>query len=174
MPKATVREGSDLYPLPEQTVFDAQLLSCTQETVTFTYRNGPNAGQPGSFDKWEWTFVITTPGEYNNIEIKGSTEPKITDANENDGFLALARVYVEALLGRPIQLGEEIDTDDLLGLPCKLTARHEEPRPRKKGDGYWYNVAVDEVYPAGGAPAAAGVAPAADPWAAPAVDEPPF
>ena len=176
MPRATVGDAPDLYPLPEQTVFDGQLLSCEQINVPFTYKQGPKTGQKGSFDKWEWVFAVTTPG-YDDLEVKLSTEPRITDASETDGFLSLARPAVEALLGRPIAVGEEVDTDDLLALPCKFTVRHEPPRARKQGDGFWYNVAVDEVFAAGDANAASspasGAAPG-DPWAAAGNDEPPF
>jgi hypothetical protein len=182
MPRATVGDAPDLYPLPEQTVFDGQLLACEAINVPFTYKKGPREGQPGSFDKWEWTFVVNAPGqEYDGLEVKGSTEPRITDATETDGFLMLARPWVEALLGRPIQVGEDVDTDDLLALPCKFTVRHEPKRARKQGDGFWYNVAVDEVFAAGDAspelsPRAAATVAAGgpDPWAAPGYDEPPF
>lgn len=190
MPRATVTEGGDLYPLPEQMIFDGQLLSCDHVDVPFTYKRGDKAGQKGTFPKWEWTWVVTNSGEYHGVEVKGSTEPKVTDASDTD-FLPLARPVIEALLGRPIALGEDVDTDDLLGLPAKFTVTHQKPRERKNGDGFWYNVEVSEVFPASGAPAgvaASASVPQADPWAAvtpgaqvpagaagvPAYDEPPF
>lgn len=167
-------EAPDLYPLPEQTVFDAALLSCTEEHIPFTYKNGPKAGTPGTFAKWEWTFIVTSPQqEFNEIEVKGSTEPRITDATDSD-FLPLARPYVEALLGRALQVGEDVDTDDLLGLPCKITVRHEKPRPRKQGDGFWYNVSIDEIFPAAGTPQPSPPQQQHDPWAPSSSDEPPF
>jgi hypothetical protein len=176
MPRSTVTDAPDLYPLPEQTVFDGQLLSCEQVDVPFTYKRGDKAGQQGHFSKWEWTFAVTTPG-YDDLEVKIGTEPRITDASESD-FLPLAKPVVEALLGRAIAVGEEVDTDDLLALPCRFTVRHEPPRARKQGDGFWYNVAVDEVFAAGDTNAAssrpASGAQAGDPWAATGNDEPPF
>lgn len=168
MPKSAVNEVTedDLYPLPKGVVFTGTLASCEQVPVTFKYRQGPKAGQDGGFDKWEWTLVVTGPAEYVNTEVRGTSEPKITNASESS-FLPLARPYVEALLGRTLEIGEEIDTDDLLGLSCQFTVRHLEPRPRKNGDGHWFNVEVDEIFPASGAavPGSTGV---------PAYDEPPF
>lgn len=180
MPRSTVAEAT-LYPLPEQVVFDATLLACEEVSVPFIYKSGKHAGEPGEFQKWEWTFLITSDNrEYDGVEAKGSTEPKITDANENDGFLSLARPWVEALKGRELEVGEDVDTDDLLALPCKLTVRHDAPRARKTGDGFWYNVSVDEVFSADSTQTPRAPAPAAegDPWAAAAAgveySEPPF
>lgn len=178
--KSTVKEGDDLYPLPEGQTFDGQLIKCEQVDVPFTYKKGDKAGTQGSFQKWEWTLVVMGPSEFESIEVRGSTEPKITDAADSD-FLPLARPYVEAFLARPINLGEEIDTDDLIGLWCKFSVRHQEPRARKQGDGFWYNVEVDEVFPyhpTNGAVAQQQpvIEPSAiqQPVAVPAYDEPPF
>jgi len=131
------------YPLPEGVLLDAQLLSCVQERGDYT-----KDGKARSFNKWNWTFLIVG-GEFDGQELVGGTEPKITNASESS-FLPLARPYVESLLGRELELGEEIDTDDLIGLTVKLTVRHMEPRPRKNGDGFWFNVEVNEVFPSFG------------------------
>ena len=146
MPRATAQEvtEADFYPLPEGPLFTAQLISCVEDPVNFTYKKGPKAGQPGGFMKWKWTFVIVE-GEHLGTELTGSSEPKITSAVDAD-FLPLARPYVEGLLGRPIEIGEEIDTDDLVGLTCQVSVRHLPKRPRKDGDGYWYNVEIAEVF----------------------------
>ena len=70
---------------------------------------------------------------------------------------------MEALLGRALTLGEEVDTDDLIGLAGVGTVEHLPARPKKDGSGNWFNVALDELFPAG----SMGVnAPGADPWAA--------
>lgn len=171
MPKSTVQEDSGPYPLPKDEVFQAVLTACEAVTIPYKIKQGPNAGKDSSFSKWEWTFLITGPAEYANVEIKLGTEPKITDASEA-AFLPLARPVVEALLGRSLELYEEVDTDMLLGLACQVTAKHLEPRPRKNGDGHWFNVEVDEVFPAH-AVAQAAQAPAQAPQA-PSYDEPPF
>lgn len=141
--RSTVVEGSP-YPLPEETVFNGTLIRCEQVNVAYTKKGGESS----NFDKWEWTFLVTDPPEYSDIEVKGGTEPKITDATDPSGFLALARPYVEALLGRSLAVGEDIDTDDLIGLGAQFTVRHQEPRARKNGDGFWFNVELNEVFPA--------------------------
>lgn len=181
MPKSTVTERTldDLYPLPQGEVFDGQLIKCEQVSVPFTYKSGDRKGQQGSFDKWEWTLVVMAPDSFAGTEVRGSTEPRITDAADSE-FLPLARPYVEAFLARALQVGEEIDTDDLIGLWCKFSVRHQEPRARKNGDGFWYNVEVDEVFPYhptnGGNPSGAPIEPTSVTPApqAPSYDEPPF
>lgn len=147
MPKSVVREfdPSTLYSLPEGVFFPAELIKCTQEYVE-------KAKTP--FHKWEWTFRITD-GEMAGIELNTSTEPEVTDAVDAY-FLPLARPLVEALLGRKLDLYEEVDTDDLIMLPCMISARHDEPRERRTGDGYWYNCSLAEIYPYGQAPTSQG------------------
>jgi hypothetical protein len=177
MPKSTVGDAPDLYPLPEGQTFDGQLVKCEEVEVPFTYRKGDKAGQKGSFKKWEWTLVVTT-GEFMNIEVRGSTEPRITDATDSE-FQPLAKPDVEAFLARSIGIGEEIDTDELIGLWCKFSVRHQEPRARKGGDGFWYNVEVDEVFPYHATNGAAAAQPALEGTVVgaagvPAYDEPPF
>lgn len=189
MPKSQVTEfdPNDLYPAPEDVALPIELVSCKAVTVEFTYRQGKRAGEKGSFLKWEWEFRVVD-GAYAGVNFRGSTEPKITNATETD-FLPPALPIVEALLGRSLQVGEEIDTDDLVGLKAQASVRHQKPSPRKNGDGFWYNVELNEIFPAeassanGASPVPAGADPWAgaaqnvqDPWAsaAPSYNEPPF
>lgn len=165
MPKAAVSEfdPNDLYPVPENTLVPVQLQGCEQVIINFTKKDG----KPGSMVKWEWTFLVYD-GDYAGTTLRGTTEPKITNAAERT-FLPLARPYVEALLGRDLELGEEVDTDLLIGYKAMATVRHLEPRARKNGDGFWYNVEVDEVFPGYGENVTGAATPAAapDPWATP-------
>ena len=156
MPKSTVEQfdPSQLYPIPENVPVPVVLQACEQENVTFTYRQGKKAGQEGGFLKWKWTFLVDS-GKYAGVQFDGSTEPKVTDSTQQE-FLPLARPLVEALLGRPLQIGEEVDTDLLVGLHAVATVRHQDPRPRKNGDGFWYNVELNEIFPATGAYAPQG------------------
>lgn len=157
MPKSVVAEESP-YPIPLDTLVPLKLESVELVKIDYTVKSGRNAGKPAVFVKWEWTFGVTD-GEYAGLTIRGNSEPKITSQDEPSGSLHLARPWVEALLGRPIELGEEIDTDDLIGLPAVGTVEHLPPRPKKDGSGNWFNVGVDELFPAsmgtgGGTPAA--------------------
>lgn len=152
MPKATVREESE-YPLPDQTVFPARLDKVTEKTITFTYKpthaavtsGRAKAGDEGSFTKWQWEFAITD-GDYAGMTAYGDTPGKLTNREDD-----VVRQWSETLLGRELQIGEELDTDLLIGLPCSVTVRHEAPVPRRDGTGNFYPCPVDEVFPADGA-----------------------
>ena len=77
-----------------------------------------------------------------------------------------------------MDLGEEVDTDDLIGLSGQGTVRHLEPRAKKDGEGFWFNVELDELFPAamGDRSHWPTPTPSADPWAyaGGASEEPPF
>jgi hypothetical protein len=66
----------------------------------------------------------------------GTTSPKF-------GAGAKARAWVEALLNRPLAPGEELDSDELVGLPCYVTVRE-----RTTADGTTLP-AVEQVSPVG-------------------------
>jgi hypothetical protein len=171
--KSTVVEASN-YPIPEDTLVPLKLESVTLVEIPFVYKKGPKLGQNGTFVKWEWELVVTS-GEYAGLNVRGNTEPRITSNDQASGDLALARPWVEALLGRSLELGEEVDTDDLIGLPGQGTVRHLEPRIKKEG-GFWFNCELDELFPAGMGDRANFPTPvaAADPWAMATTGAPPY
>lgn len=144
MPRSTMREDS-LYPLPENQLFPAELTSVTVRTINFVHKKGDKAGMADSFDKWVWEFRITN-GEYQGLKVRGETEPELTTLTEQRGISKPVRPWAETLLGREIQVGEELDTDVLLGLPCQITVTHMEPRPKADG-GFWYDCPVEDVLP---------------------------
>lgn len=166
MPKSTVQD-EDAYPLPEDTLFDARLDSVELRTVVFEYKahhksvqSGKNTvGEKGEIRRWKWTFAILSPDQYVGLKVEGETEPKISMAAGDQ-----ARNWYETLLDTQVGLGDDIDTDLALGLPCQLTVRHEDPRPRREG-GMFYACAVDDVFPPTSRPARAMAATS---------DEPPF
>lgn len=146
MPKATKVE-EDEYRLPSDTLFPAVLDRVSIRTIEYTLkkdRGTKKAGEKDSFDKWVWEFRITD-GAYKGDTAYGETEDRLTNREDN-----LVRQWGETLLGREIELGEEFDTDNVLGLPCQVTVRHEEPRQKKDGTGFFYGCPVDEVFPNGG------------------------
>lgn len=145
MPSATMREES-AYPLPEDTIFPAVLQKVEVRTVEFTYKKGPKKDQKGSFDLWKWEFQITE-GEFAGLHAWGETEAELNNLEEPRGRAKLARPWCETLLGRQIEIGEPFDTDQVLGVPCKITVTHEEPRPKKDG-GFYYGCPVEDVFPA--------------------------
>lgn len=145
MPKSTVREES-AYPLPEDTLFEAKLNSVVVRTVDFTYKKGPNEGQKGSFDLWVWEFQITE-GEFAGQRVWGETEDHVSNLDEPKGRAKLVRPWAETLLNRQLAVGAEFDTNDVVGLPVKLTVKHEEPRKKKDG-GTFYGCPVEDLIPA--------------------------
>jgi hypothetical protein len=172
--KSTVVEANN-YPIPEDTLVLLKLESVTHVEIPFVYKKGTKLGQNGTFVKWEWEFVAPE-GEYAGLNVRGNSEPRITSNDQASGDLALARPWVEALLGRALELGEEVDTDDLIGLPAQATVRHLDPRPKKDAEGFWFNIELDELFPAGmGDRANYPTAPAsADPWATATTGAPPY
>lgn len=147
-PKATMREES-LYSLPEDVLLPAKLNSVVTRTIPFTYKKGPKLGQESSFDIWVWEFEITE-GDYAGLKAWGETEDQLNNLEEPRGRSKLVRPWAETLLGKEIQIGEEFDTDDLIGLSCQITVKHEEPRPKKDG-GFFYGCPVEDVFPAAAA-----------------------
>jgi len=145
MPQAVMREES-AYALPEDTLLPATLTSVTVRTVEFTYKKGPKQGQQGTFDLWVWEFQITD-GDYAGLKAWGETEDSLNNLEEPRGRAKLVRPWAETLLGREIPIGEAFDTDHVLGLPCVITVKHEEPRPKKDG-GFFYGCPVEDVFPA--------------------------
>jgi len=170
--KSTVVEASN-YPIPEDTLVGLKLESVTYIEFPFIYKQGTKMGQSGTFRKWEWEFVIPE-GDYAGLNVRGNTEPRITSNDQASGDLALARPWVEALLGRALDLGEEVDTDDLIGLPAQGTVRHLDPRAKKDGEGFWFNVELDELFPAGMGDRTNYPTASADPWAAATTGTPPY
>ena len=164
MAKSTVSEYdvNAEYPIPQNTLVPITLQACTQEQVTYTNKK---TGKPDGFLKWEWTFLVND-GEYAGTTLRASTEPKVTSSLV-DGFPGPALPIVQALLQRELQIGEEVDTDLLIGLTAQCTVRHLDPRPRKNGDGFWYNVELEEIFPPYGQNVTGDVA-------SPANDGPPF
>lgn len=168
--KTTVVEAQN-YPIPEDTLVPLKLESVTEEHIEFVYKQGPKEGTNGLFIKWEWTFVCHE-GEYAGLNVRGNSEPRFTSEDTPSGNLALARPWAEALLGRVMQLGESIDTDDLIGLSVQATVKHLPPRQKKDGEGFWFNVELDECFPAGSMADMSHLAVASDPWQA--AGKPPF
>lgn len=146
MPK-TVMTNEEEYALPAGQPFQAELQSVTERTITYTRKkdgNGKKAGDQDSFTKWIWEFKITA-GDFEGMTARGETEDRLTNREDN-----LVRQWSETLLGTTIEVGQGLDTDLLIGLSCVITVRHEEPRPKKDGNGNWYECPVDDVFPVTG------------------------
>jgi len=152
MPSSTMREESE-YRLPTETPFPAMLESVEEREIPYTNRDG----KPATFKKWEWIFQITE-GDYAGISAYGETEAKLTTHPDN-----LVRQWGEVLRDAPFGIGEGLNTDDLLGLPCVITVRHDPPRPKKDGQSKFYPCPVDQVFPEGSTPTFSSGNESADP-----------
>lgn len=150
MPKATVREGST-YRLPTDTLFTGRLTSVADKKVEFTYKahhaavknKKKQVGEKGEVHKWVWTFTILNDGEFYGFDVELETEPAITTLDGDK-----VREIAETLLGRPVDLGEDFDTDLIVSLPCQFTIAHQEPRTRSDGKGEFYGCEIADVFPA--------------------------
>jgi hypothetical protein len=81
-----------------------------------------------------WLFEVRT--RTGSALVTGTTSTKF-------GAGAKARAWVEALLNRPLAPGEELDSDELVGLPCYVVVRE-----RTTADGTMLPT-VEQVSPVG-------------------------
>lgn len=142
MPKSEVTEESP-WKLPEETPLPASLTKVELKEFEFTVKKGPNAGKKDMFRKWEWEFTITD-GEFAGLHAWGETEAKISIIT--DGSRNKAAQWCETLRDAPFDIGEGVDTDDLIGLPCAITVKHDA-RDRSDGQGKFYSEPVTDVFP---------------------------
>ncbi len=148
MPRATMKEES-AYALPSDTLFDGQLNAVKIKTIEFTLKKDrglKKQGEKDSFDIWEWEFEVTA-GAYKGTRCWGTTESELNNLEEPRSRSKLVRPWAETLLGRQIAIGEDFDTDQICGLPCKFTVTNEEPVERKDGNGFYYGCSVEDVFP---------------------------
>lgn len=108
MPKLTANAGG---PQVENGVYDGTCLDIEQRAAT---ANSPNRNP---FLMWTFHVYDTEEGQ----EMKQST-------SSNFSPRANARQWAEALLGRKIDDGEEIDTDTLCPKDCQVVVKRDEDR----------------------------------------------
>lgn len=85
--------------------------------------------------KLRWSFIVTEP-PYDGTKIVGETSFTFTNHPNCKAYN-----WVAALTGRRYEEGEELDTDILIGLPCRLVIGYKESKGSK-----WIRVA--DVLPA--------------------------
>lgn len=146
MPKATTEQGQPYFF--EEGEFLAILRSVEERHVDFIYKSHhkavikgkAKAGDKSSFDNWEWEFELLE-GDREGQTITLTTDPKV----ELEGY-SPARVAYEALQGEALELGQEIDTDLVVGCKARVVLKHEDPKP--SGDRTYYNTVIADVLPA--------------------------
>ena len=136
MPSTTMQE-EEKWKLPTDTLFPATLVAVREREIPYKSKK---TGEDAVFTKWEWEFAITE-GPYAGLSAWGDTEDRLTNHPDNK-----VRQWAETLRGREFELGEGLDTDDLLGLPCQITV--ENTTYEKKDGTTSYLTPVLDVFPA--------------------------
>jgi len=123
---------SEFKLLPVDTLFKARLDGIEIKTVT------PKDASKDPFDKLKWCFKIMD-GDFADQKVWGETSDTISPSPNNKFY-----AWACALLGREaIDLGIDLDVDDLVGLRCELSVEHE---PGWKDPSQVY-AKVDSVFP---------------------------
>lgn len=138
MPKSTVEEEPP-FKLPKGEPLPAILSSVKEEAITYTIKKGSRAGEQDTFYKWVWEFQITE-GDYAPLRAWGETEAKVSNHPSNR-----ARQWIEAIRNAPLGVGEEVDTDDILGLPCFIEVDNVV---EERGHKTYYRTPIVAVYSA--------------------------
>lgn len=137
MPKSTMAEEAE-FKLPKEVALPAVLNAVEEKEIPYTDKK---TGKPAVFRKWQWEFEVTD-GPYMGLRAWADTENRLTNHPDNK-----VRLFAEALFSAEFEIGQDLDTDDLLGLPCEIVVDnvvHE----KKNGD-LSYLCPVVQVWPAG-------------------------
>lgn len=125
MPVLSTGEVPDL--IPEGEILEAAVADVEERSFEWNQE---------TVHKLRWQFVVTEPGPFNGKSVYGETSKSFT-AHPN----CKAYSWACAIAGRSFSDGEQLDTDDLISLGCKVVIRH---KPDKQGR-VWAN--VDDVFP---------------------------
>jgi hypothetical protein len=121
--KLTSGNPEELDLLPEGEVVNVRLLDI--EAHEFMWEGE-------MIKKFRWSFAITDEGPWKGKSIQGDTSRNFT-AHPN----CRAYNWIHALTGRGYPPGEEMDTDDVIGLPARIIIEH---KPNKKDGRVWMRV----------------------------------
>jgi hypothetical protein len=136
MPKDTMSH-EDEWKLPKDVPLPAELTAVSVREIPYV-----KDGEKKTFTKWEWEFKITE-GEYAGLRAWGDTDPRLTNHPDNK-----VRQWAETLRGREFEMGEGLDTDDLLGLPCTIVVDNTIHTKKATGEKSYICPVVD-VLPSG-------------------------
>lgn len=100
-------EESSFEMIPEGTIIGAKVSEIEQKTLDFG-------------DRLNWKFEIIESGQFEGYRINGSTSMKFTIDPPSKFY-----EWATQILGRTFEVGEAVDTDDLIGLPCRIEIEHK-------------------------------------------------
>lgn len=134
MPESTMTNEAQ-WKLPADTLLPAVLKSVEERVIPYINKNGND----DSFTKWTWEFEIID-GDYMGLHAWGDTDPRLTNHPDNK-----VRQWAETLRGKEFDMGEGLNTDDLLGLTCCITV--DNTTYTKKDGTTSYLCPVVDVFP---------------------------
>lgn len=140
MPNSKMEDEPE-FKLPKETPLPARLEAVVEKSFPYKIKTGPNAGDDAVFTKWEWEFLITD-GEYAGLKAWGESEAKLTNHPDNK-----VRQWAETLMDTQFEIGQGLDTDDLLALPCVIVVDNEVVE--REGKDLFYKCPVIDVFPVG-------------------------
>lgn len=121
--------------IPTGEFLRARLKSLEVATVPY---NDKKTGESKTFQKLNWIFEITEQGDFHGKEVRAETNAYLSDSPYNQ-----FRLWAEALLQRPLDLGVVLNESDLVGLGAVITCKREQDR--RDSSKFW--VRVDDVIP---------------------------
>lgn len=118
--KFTVEDEPDLR-LPEDSIHRARLDEVKDRFIEWT---DSKSGEKKSTTILEWWWEITQPGgglgaEYKGRKVKGTCDARLSNRAGNR-----LREWSEALLGRELPVGFQLDVEDLQGLEAEIVIGH--------------------------------------------------
>jgi hypothetical protein len=126
----TVEHAEPTPDIPTNTLLRAKLISLEVATVPYKDRK---TGEDKSFQKLNWVFEITQQGDYHGMTVRAETSAYLSDHPENK-----FRLWAEALMQRPLDLGNVLSETDLIGLSALITVKYEADR--KDAEKKWRRV----------------------------------
>lgn len=127
-------EGGRPELIAQNDIVDARLANVEVRSFSFENRE---TGVMEDVTKLRWDFVVLDEGDWKGKTIFGDTSTNFTNHPNCKAFN-----WVASLTGRQYEEGEDLDTDDLLGLPCRIIIGHKPD----KGGNIWMR--AKEVLPA--------------------------
>lgn len=137
MPKSTLVEEAE-FKLPKDVPLPAILNAVEEKEIPYTDKK---TGEQKKFVKWSWEFEIID-GPYQGLRAWADTENRLTTHPDNK-----VRQIAEALMGAEFEIGQDLDTDDLLQLPCEIIV--DNVVHEKKNGEMSYLTPITQVWPAG-------------------------
>ena len=121
--------------IPEGPFLRAKLTKLEVATIPYTDRK---TGERKEFSKLNWVFEIIEQGDFTGKSVRGESSAFLSDAPHNR-----FRNWAEALLQRPLDLGQVLNESDLEGLTAYITVKYEVD----KNDSSKRWARVDDVIP---------------------------